>query len=175
MGNNELKLNLKLVKEMKKTTKKSAITSTPAVTPTPSKVVPVMVAAKPVAPTVVASKPATPVAVASKSAKLTAAGKPAASVPTVSKPASPKPTTTTTIEAKIDVGFGNQLFLRGQGEGLSWDRGIPLECVDSQTWRLVVPAKDKLQIKLLINDSVWAKGEDVVVTPGKRVELEPAF
>ena len=80
-----------------------------------------------------------------------------------------------TIEAKIDVGFGNRLFLRGQGEGLSWDRGTPLECVDSQTWRLIVPSKDKLQFKLLINDSVWAKGEDVVATPGKRVELVPAF
>ena len=80
-----------------------------------------------------------------------------------------------TIEAKIDVGFGNRLFLRGQGEGLSWDHGTPLECVDSQTWRLIVPSKDKLQFKLLINDSVWAKGEDVVATPGKRVELVPAF
>jgi hypothetical protein len=80
-----------------------------------------------------------------------------------------------TIEAKIDVGFGNNLFVRGQGSGLSWDHGIPLECVDSQTWRLIVPAKDKVQFKLLINDSVWAKGEDVVVTPGKRVELVPAF
>ena len=84
-------------------------------------------------------------------------------------------TTPITIEAKIDVGFGNRLFLRGQGEGLSWDRGTPLECVDSQTWRLIVASKDKLQFKLLINDSVWAKGEDVVVTPGKRVELVPAF
>ena len=80
-----------------------------------------------------------------------------------------------TIEAKIDVGFGNRLFLRGQGEGLSWDRGTPLECVDSQTWRLIVPSKDKLQFKLLINDSVWAKGEDVVATPGKHVEVVPAF
>lgn len=84
-------------------------------------------------------------------------------------------TTPITIEAKIDVGFGNRLFLRGQGEGLSWDCGTPLECVDSQTWRLIVPSKDKLQFKLLINDSVWAKGEDVVATPGKRVELVPAF
>jgi hypothetical protein len=168
MGNNELTLNLKPVKEMKKTTKKSAPLSATATTPAPG---------KPAAPVIVASKPVAPAAVASKPAALPPAGKPAGTVataPAVSKPASPKPTTTT-IEAKIDVGFGNQLFVRGQGAGLSWDRGIPLECVDSQTWRLVVPAKDKLQIKLLINDSVWAKGEDVVVTPGKRVELVPAF
>ncbi|MBC8095528.1 MAG: hypothetical protein H7Y43_06930, partial [Akkermansiaceae bacterium] len=76
---------------------------------------------------------------------------------------------------KIDIGFGNKLFVRGQGAGLSWDHGIPLECVDSQTWRLTVPAKDKLQFKLLLNDSVWAQGEDVVAAPGKRVEVVPAF
>lgn len=80
-----------------------------------------------------------------------------------------------TIEAKIDVGFGNKLFARGQGAGLSWDHGIPLECVDSQTWRLIVPAKDKLQFKLLLNDSIWAQGEDVVAAPGKKVEVTPAF
>ncbi len=80
-----------------------------------------------------------------------------------------------TIEAKIDVGFGNKLFVRGQGAGLSWDHGIPLECVDSKTWRLTVPATDNLQFKLLINDSEWAKGEDVVAAPGKRVQVIPAF
>jgi hypothetical protein len=80
-----------------------------------------------------------------------------------------------TIEAKIDVGFGNNLFVRGQGEGLSWDRGIPLENVDSKTWRLTVPAKDKVQFKLLINDAVWCKGEDLVAAPGKKVEVTPAF
>jgi hypothetical protein len=125
----------------------------------------------PIAPA--AGKVAAPAPVAIKSTPLSAVPKPVAATPAVCKPA--PPLRATTIEAKIDVGFGNQLFLRGQGEGLSWERGIPLECVDSQTWRLIVPAKDKLQIKLLINDSVWAKGEDVVITPGKRVELVPAF
>lgn len=130
------------VKEMKKTTKKSA------------------------PPAVAAS-----VAVAT----VPAANKSVSTVAAVSQSAGPARASNTTIEAKIDVGFGNRLFLRGQGGGLSWDHGIPLECVDSQTWRLIVPAKDKLQFKLLINDSVWAKGEDVVVPPGKRVELVPAF
>ena len=87
---------------------------------------------------------------------------------------SPAPATTT-IEARIDVGFGNNLFARGQGAGLSWERGTPLTCVDGQTWRLSIPADDKLTIKLLLNDTVWAKGEDIVVTPGKRVEIVPAF
>lgn len=80
-----------------------------------------------------------------------------------------------TIEAKIDVGYGNNLFVRGQGGGLSWDRGLPLENVDSKTWRLIVPAKDKVQFKFLLNDAVWCKGEDFVAAPGKKVEVTPAF
>jgi hypothetical protein len=138
-------MNLNLVNRMKKTIKKVVATAT--------------------APgaTTLAKTPAK-----------TASGKTIVKASPVQKPMVAA-TTPITIEAKIDVGFGNRLFLRGQGEGLSWDRGTPLECVDSQTWRLIVPSKDKLQFKLLINDSVWAKGEDVVATPGKRVELVPAF
>src|ERR1700691_2242503 len=33
-----------------------------------------------------------------------------------------------TIIAKIDIGFGNFLFARGDGGGLGWGKGTPLEC-----------------------------------------------
>jgi len=83
---------------------------------------------------------------------------------------------TTIVEAKIDVGFGNNLFLRGQGAaGLSWDRGTPLNCVDGKTWLWSGKADDKLKFKLLLNDTVWAKGEDLVAAPGQKVEVKPAF
>lgn len=84
-------------------------------------------------------------------------------------------TPVTTIEAKIDVGFGNNLFLRGQGAGLSWERGIPLTCVDGKTWQWTARAGDKLTFKLLLNDAVWAKGNDLVAVPGQKVEVAPAF
>jgi hypothetical protein len=83
--------------------------------------------------------------------------------------------TLTTIEAKIDVGFGNQLYARGEGAGLSWERGTPLKCVDPQTWQLTVEAKDPLKFKLLLNDAVWMAGEDIVAPPGQRIEIRPAF
>lgn len=83
--------------------------------------------------------------------------------------------TVTTIEAKIDVGFGNNLYVRGEGAGLSWDHGTPLKCVDPQTWQLSVEAKDPLKFKLLLNDAVWMAGDDIVAAPGKRVEITPAF
>ena len=79
------------------------------------------------------------------------------------------------IKAKIDVGFGNHLFVRGQGAGLSWERGVPLTCVDGQTWQWSGKADDRLTFKLLLNDSVWAKGEDMVARPGQNVEVVPMF
>lgn len=134
---------------MKKTTRKTTVSVPSAVPPTAS-IAPVKAATT--------TKAATPV----KAVTTTRAATAAAAV-------------TITIEAKVDVGFGNNLFVRGQGAGLSWERGLPLENVDSRTWRLIVPAKDQVQFKLLINDSVWAQGDDVVAAPGKKVEVTPAF
>ena len=92
-------------------------------------------------------------------------------------PAKPAPTRgpVTIIEAKIDVGFGNNVFVRGHGAGLSWDRGTPLTCVEPGTWRWTGPVDDSLTFKLVLNDLVWDRGADVTITPGKRVEIVPAF
>ncbi len=40
----------------------------------------------------------------------------------------------TTIEAHLNVGLGNQLFIRGQGDGLSWEKGQPLTCLEASRW-----------------------------------------
>jgi hypothetical protein len=80
-----------------------------------------------------------------------------------------------TIEAKIDVGFGNTLYLRGEGLGLSWSQGVPLTCVDGKVWKWIGESKEQLKFKLLINDQIWSQGEDLVATPGQKVEISPAF
>lgn len=79
------------------------------------------------------------------------------------------------IEAKIDVGFGNTLYLRGEGLGLSWTQGVPLTCVDGKTWKWTGEATEQLKFKLLLNDQVWSQGEDLVATPGQKLEISPAF
>jgi len=82
----------------------------------------------------------------------------------------------TTIEAKLDVGYGNSLFVRGQGDGLSWDKGTPLECRDASTWLWISRAvRDEIVFKLLLNDQVWAKGADLVLAAGKKIEVVPNF
>jgi hypothetical protein len=88
---------------------------------------------------------------------------------------SPTPAPEVTIEAKVDVGFGNAVFLRGQGGGLSWERGVPLKCVDGSTWRWSTKADDKLTFKLLLNDAVWAQGADVTAVPGQILQIAPRF
>ena len=113
-----------------------------------------------------------------KSADIGAAGQ----GQTAEQTLAPKPSSTTsetrkpvTIEARIDVGFGNRLFMRGEGQGLSWTQGIPLSCVDNSVWKWSGQTAEKLKFKLLLNDSVWSKGEDLEVRPGERLEVEPAF
>jgi len=82
---------------------------------------------------------------------------------------------TVTIEAKIDVGFGNTLFLRGEGQGLNWEQGVPLECLDGSTWQWSGKTSDNLKFKLLLNDTVWAQGENLTAAPGQKVQISPAF
>lgn len=81
-----------------------------------------------------------------------------------------------TVEAVVDVGFGNQVFIRGVGAGLSWDKGIPLECRHPSTWIWSSPEiADKVVFKLLLNDTVWSLGEDHVAEAGKPVRVTPLF
>lgn len=83
--------------------------------------------------------------------------------------------TVTTIDVKLDVGFGNAVFLRGNGGGLNWERGVPLSCVDGKTWRWSGTVKDPVTFKPLINDLIWSAGTDLTVKPGQKLEVQPIF
>ena len=89
---------------------------------------------------------------------------------------SPAKPIVTVITAKIDIGFGNLLYLRGEGPGLSWNAGLPLDCVKDDQWSIVLPETSKpIVCKFLINDLTWSAGPDCVVEPGKKVTLTPSF
>lgn len=118
-----------------------------------------------------------------KTTKVTKALTPAkkSTKPVVKTPAVPAapvaPTAVvTTIAANIDVGFGNSLYLRGQGGGLSWDRGIRMQCITDDRWSLTLGESARpIMFKFLINDQVWSVGEDYTVVPGAAVTLTPVF
>ncbi len=104
---------------------------------------------------------------------------------TVRKPREPKarrtdqpaePGTATVVEVWIDVGLGNSVYIRGQGDGLSWDKGQPLECVDGKRWVWSTKrASGRVVFKLLLNDEVWCKGGDLTVEPGGKIDVIPSF
>lgn len=158
---------------MKKNTKATKAPA-PASKVTVKKIAPaIKVAAAPksaakVAPKVV--KPAIKPAV--KSAKK-ATVKPLAA--SVVKPVAPA-AVRTSITAVIDIGFGNALFLRGEGAGLSWDRGVLMNCVSNNTWLMELGESARPIIyKFLVNDLSWSAGEDYVVSPGTSVSVVPTF
>jgi len=82
----------------------------------------------------------------------------------------------TLVEAKLELGPGNGLFIRGEGEGLKWHEGQPLVRLDSRTWRWSsLRSESPIIFQLLLNDLVWAKGDDILLEPGARIELVPDF
>ena len=91
----------------------------------------------------------------------------------------PKPVerqTVTKIKAQIDIGFGNELFIRGNAAGLSWDKGIQMNCVNDDMWTFtLIGAPGPVAFKFLVNDLTWSAGEDYIVQPGADFVINPAF
>ena len=113
----------------------------------------------------VKAETATPVAMLAPTPVASPAVKPVASKPVL-----------TTISARIDVGFGNALFIRGEGPGLSWEKGLPMECVENDLWRIVLAESARAYtFKLLINDLTWSVGPDFSAACGTSVTLTPEF
>jgi hypothetical protein len=81
-----------------------------------------------------------------------------------------------TITAKVNIGFGNALFIRGDGAGLSWAKGRRLECVTDDTWNIIIPAVETpIEFKLLLNDDVWSADPNFNAAPGDTVTVTPVF
>ncbi|HET7535320.1 MAG TPA: hypothetical protein VFJ90_02635 [Candidatus Didemnitutus sp.] len=82
----------------------------------------------------------------------------------------------TFISAKVDIGFGNHLYLRGEGPGLSWDRGLAMDCIGADLWAVTIKgASAPVSFKILVNDLSWNSGNDYVVEPGQSVTVAPTF
>ncbi len=104
------------------------------------------------------------------------AAKPAKPAVAPAVKAVPASVVATKIVAQIDVGFGNTLYVRGEGSGLSWEKGVPLDCVTDDQWSLTLSETSRpVVFKFLINDLTWSLGEDYVVQPGSSVALTPEF
>lgn len=129
--------------------------------------------------TTAAKKVFTPKKVATKKApvKKTATPKKVATKKApVKKSVAPKQTAAQArIIARVDVGFGNTLYVRGEGAGLSWKKGTALTNVTPYEWALSSSKKGKVIFKFLINDELWAEGENITLQAGRESISSPTF
>ena len=129
--------------------------------------------------TTAAKKVSTPKKVATKKApvKKTATPKKVATKKApVKKSVAPKQTAAQArIIARVDVGFSNTLYVRGEGAGLSWKKGTALTNVTPYEWALSSSKKGKVIFKFLINDELWAEGENITLQAGRESISSPTF
>ena len=69
------------------------------------------------------------------------------------------------------IGIGNKLFIRGDGPGLSWDKGVPMQFVSIGKWGwasndVTMP----VACKLYKNDETAALSGEIFLEPGKHVD-----
>jgi len=144
---------------------KAAANAKKALAPAEAKLPKLASPKKPKAPVKPKSSAGNPPPLAAQQAKGTAAPPPAQLAPQL-----------TTIEAFIDVGFGNRLTLRGEGAGLSWERGVTMNCLGSAEWGIALEgAEAPLCFKFLLNDEHWSAGENYTLAPGKTGAFTPEF
>jgi len=114
--------------------------------------------------------------------KKTATKKTATKKAAVKKTAAPKAaaastgSSKTTVIAQVDVGWGNSLYIRGEGGGLSWEKGILMDCNGDNEWVWSTATASKgLEFKLLVNDELWCDGENLCVKAGGTSISQPTF
>lgn len=74
------------------------------------------------------------------------------------------------------IGIGNKVFIRGEGPGLSWEKGVPMEFISIGKWSWeTTDAIDPLKIQLFKNDDLAAQGEAITLPPGHHIEATPVF
>lgn len=82
----------------------------------------------------------------------------------------------TTLVATADIGWGNQLYVRGEGGGLSWESGIPMTCNGTNEWVWVSTSNDPVfSFKFLLNDKFWSQGDNLVAVRGETHNSHPQF
>jgi hypothetical protein len=80
------------------------------------------------------------------------------------------------IRINYDVGYANILYLRGQGAGLSWNKGLKLTNVkaDEWIWESSEPFTS-CEFKVLINDKEYEQGDNHTLTCGASMQYTPHF
>lgn len=97
---------------------------------------------------------------------------------TQEEPIKPKTsqTGTTSVVANVMIGIGNKPYLRGEGPGLNWDEGVPMNFIEIGKWAWSPPRKNaSLTVQLYRNDNDPDKSGKIEVKAGDKIEINPDF
>ncbi len=80
------------------------------------------------------------------------------------------------VTVKYDVGFKNTLYIRGNGAGLSWEKGRVMRNTGTDTWvwESEAPVRE-CEFKVLINDQIYEEGANRRLMQVKVVQYSPTF
>jgi glycosidase len=84
----------------------------------------------------------------------------------------------TRIRVHYDVGYGNSITIRGSSYPLWWDRGRGARNVAPGVWEWEmerIPAGERFEFKLLIDDTTWSNGDNYVGYGGRTIDIYPTF
>lgn len=82
----------------------------------------------------------------------------------------------TRITVKYDIGFSNQLYIRGKGGNLSWNKGEPFKNAKPDEWVWETEASfTQCDFKVLINDRIYENGDNHVINHGATLLYTPHF
>jgi hypothetical protein len=82
----------------------------------------------------------------------------------------------TRLLATAYIGIGNKLYIRGEGPGLSWDKGVPMQFVSIGKWGWHShEATAPLRVKLYKNDDTPCMTGEVQLEPGRHTEVTALF
>ena len=94
---------------------------------------------------------------------------------TKEKPKSSK-SGSTSVVANVMIGIGNKPYLRGEGAGLSWDEGVPMNFIEIGKWAWTPTRKNAaLTVQVYRNDEDPDKGGKIEVKSGEEIEITPDF
>ena len=83
---------------------------------------------------------------------------------------------TTSVVANVMIGIGNKPYLRGEGPGLSWDEGVPMNFIEIGKWAWSPSRKNaSLTVQLYRNDNDPDQSGKIEVKAGEKIEITPQF
>ncbi len=88
----------------------------------------------------------------------------------------PENNSSITLIAHLNLDISSTPYVRGEGAGLSWNEGVPMEFIEIGKWEWTVEnAIESTACRIFKDDSLAAKGDDIVIEVGERAEVYPEF